>query len=83
MGRRCADDERQISRWRKCVGEAGRWRRVLLKKYIKEGVRSVFDDDVDEDRGEVSPVVHQTCHHWAWEVKQEVLDEVWAEHGRV
>ena len=32
QGRRCNDDERQVSRWRKCVGETGRWRRVLLKR---------------------------------------------------
>ncbi|KAH8196073.1 hypothetical protein TruAng_009759 [Truncatella angustata] len=70
MGRRCDDDERQISRWKKCVGESGRWRRTLLKKYIQQGIRSVIDegDDEDDDRGDVSPVVHQTCHHWAYEM---------------
>lgn len=84
LGRRCGDDsgedERQISRWKKCVGETGRWRRILLKKYLQMGVRSVFDEDDDEEeRGEVSPVVHQTCHHWAYEVRQEALDRFWAE----
>lgn len=81
MGRRCADDERQITRWRKCVGETGRWRRTLLKKYVQQGIRSVFDeeDDPDDERGDVSPVVHQTCHHWAYEVRQEALDRFWAE----
>ncbi|CAF3589154.1 unnamed protein product [Fusarium graminearum] len=68
MGRRCDDDERQISRWKKCVGETGRWRRILLKKYVTLGIRSVFaDDGEDEDGPDVSPVVHQTCHHWAYE----------------
>ncbi|KAI1143640.1 hypothetical protein F5Y05DRAFT_2017 [Hypoxylon sp. FL0543] len=81
LGRRCADDDRQISRWRKCVGETGRWRRTLLKKYVQMGIRSVTDegDDLDERTGDVSPVVHQTCHHWAWEVRQEALDRFWAE----
>ncbi|KAB2574495.1 hypothetical protein DBV05_g6854 [Lasiodiplodia theobromae] len=80
MGRRCDDDERQIGRWRRCVGETGRWRRALLKKYVAVGIRSVFDDgDDDEARGDVSPVVHQTCHHWAYEVRQEALDRFWAE----
>lgn len=80
MGRRCADDERQVSRWKKCVGETGRWRRTLLKKYIQMGIRSVFDDGDEADgRGDVSPVVHQTCHHWAYEVRQEALDRYWAE----
>lgn len=94
MGRRCPDDARQISRWRKCVGETGRWRRMLLKKYVTMGVRSVSDegdDDMDEvvdgDDGEgrakeVSPVMHQTCQHWAFEIRQPVLDEYWRNVGR-
>lgn len=65
MGRRCDDDERQISRWRKCVGETGRWRRMLLKKYVAMGIREVFDDGEDDEQTDVSPVMHQTCHHWA------------------
>ncbi|KAI1399667.1 hypothetical protein F4819DRAFT_406575 [Hypoxylon fuscum] len=82
LGRRCADDDRQISRWRKCVGETGRWRRTLLKKYVQKGIRSVTDegdDDNEEGAGDVSPVVHQTCHHWAWEVRQDALDRYWDE----
>lgn len=78
MGRRCEDDDRQIRRWRNCVGETGRWRLSLLRKYVKEGVKDVFDDGEDgEDGSEVSPVQHQTCHHWAFEVRQGVLDEFW------
>ena len=65
MGRRCEDDERQISRWRKCVGVTGRWRRMLLKKYVAMGIREVFDDGEEEEGNDVSPVMHQTCHHWA------------------
>ena len=81
MGRRCEDDDRQVSRWAKCVGPKGRWRSLLLKKYLQMGVREVWDDgeEVDEDgRGkEVSPVMHQTCFQWGWEVRQEELDELW------
>lgn len=77
QGRRCPDDDRQVSRWRKCVGPTGRWKRMLLKAYMKQGVRDVFDDGEDEDTREVSPVMHQTCHHWAYEVKQHDLDEIW------
>ncbi|KKY16399.1 putative zn2+-binding protein melusin contains chord domain [Phaeomoniella chlamydospora] len=81
LGRRCADDDRQVSRWRRCVGpEGGRWRRALLKKYLREGVKTVWDDEGDESR-EVSPVMHQTCHHWAWEIRQEELDELWERGG--
>ncbi|KIW08116.1 uncharacterized protein PV09_01051 [Verruconis gallopava] len=76
QGRRCEDDERQISRWKKCVGETGRWRRTLLKKYEAAGIRSVMDEGEDDVEG-VSPVIHQTCHHWAWEVRQHVLDAWW------
>jgi len=80
-GRRCEDDERQVGRWRKCVGETGRWRRMLLKKYVALGVREVFDDGAEEEAPEVSPVMHQTCHHWAFEVRQQHLDEVWGRGG--
>ncbi|CZR58841.1 related to vegetatible incompatibility protein HET-E-1 [Phialocephala subalpina] len=76
MGRRCEDDERQVSRWKKCVGKTGRWRRMLLKKYVAAGVGEVWDDG-EEDQEEVSPVMHQTCHHWAFCVTQDVLDEYW------
>lgn len=78
MGRRCEDDDRQVSRWKKCVGTTGRWRRMLLKKYVSAGVREVFDDGEDEEQEEVSPVMHQTCHHWAFCVTQDVLDEHWS-----
>jgi hypothetical protein len=76
LGRRCDDDERQISRWKKCVGETGRWRRILLKKYQAAGIRTVADEGEDDVEG-VSPVIHQTCHHWAFEIRQDVLDAWW------
>lgn len=82
MGRRCEDDQRQVSRWRKCVGETGRWRRALLKKYGQMGVREVWDDGAEEEVKEVSPVMHQTCHHWAWEVRQHTLDDFWRNGAR-
>jgi hypothetical protein len=76
QGRRCDDDGRQIGRWARCVGEKGRWRRVLLKKYVASGIKSVADEGDDEIEG-VSPAIHQTCHHWAWEVRQDALDKAW------
>lgn len=76
QGRRCDDDERQIGRWKNCVGETGRWKNTLLKKYVAAGIRSVADDGDDEIEG-VSPVIHQTCHHWAYEVRQDALDAFW------
>lgn len=82
-GRRCDDDDRQVGRWDRCVGEKGRWRRILLKKYLQAGVRSVTDEGMDEDAEDeaggtgLSPVGHQTCHHWAYNVTQAALDQAW------
>ncbi|PSK60643.1 RNA polymerase II elongation factor ell1 [Elsinoe australis] len=75
-GRRGDDDERQVGRWERCVGGRGRWRRALAKGFLRKGVKSVADEG-DGDEEEVSPVLCQTCHHWAWEMRQEYLDEVW------
>lgn len=80
-GRRCAVDDREVSRWKKCVGETGRFRRTLLKKYVQMGVKEVWDDGEDEEGREISPVVHQTCHHWAFEVRQGDLERFW-KNGR-
>lgn len=77
QGRRCEDDDRQISRWSRCVGEKGRWKRALLTKYRTMGVRHVFDDGEDEETKEVSPVIHQTCLQWAIEITQHDLDALW------
>jgi hypothetical protein len=79
-GRRCEDDDRQVSRWAKCVGEKGRWRRILVKKYLQAGVRSVVDEgdeEMEEANSRLSPTVHQVCHHWAWEIRQDTLDQAW------
>lgn len=75
MGRRCEDDDRQVGRWARCVGARGRFRRGLLRWYMRNGIREVNDEGMDEV--EISPVVHQTCLHWAWELRQDVLDETW------
>lgn len=73
-GRRCPDDDRQVKRWDRCCGDRGRWRRALLKKYVSEGIRSVGDEDGDGGGGgEVSPVVHQTCHHWVGSASEWLL----------
>lgn len=50
---------------------------MLLKAYLKSGVRDVFDDGEDEESIEVSPVMHQTCHHWGVQISQHDLDEAW------
>jgi len=58
-GRRSPDDERQISRWKKCAGLTGRWRNNLIGKVLRSGGKA-FDDE------SVSPVVRQTLQHWAY-----------------
>jgi hypothetical protein len=62
LGRRCADDERQIGRWGACCGQTGRWRRNLIAKCVRSG--KAFDDY------SVSPVVRQTLLHWAYELSE-------------
>lgn len=74
QGRRCEDDDRQISRWANCTGDNGRWRRTLLKKYVQAGIRSVSDEDGDEI-DTPSPAIHQTLHQWGFEIRQNILDE--------
>ncbi|KAI4236340.1 MAG: hypothetical protein L6R40_006179 [Gallowayella cf. fulva] len=81
MGRRCDDDERQVGRWKRCVGETGRWRRMLIKKYVAMNIREVFDDGEEEAQSDVSPVMHQTCFHWALEMRQDILDQYWKNVG--
>ncbi|EXJ74138.1 uncharacterized protein A1O5_02432 [Cladophialophora psammophila CBS 110553] len=89
LGRRLShgEDERQVTRWLRCVGPKGRWKMMLLKKYVEMGVHSVFDDgddgdvvdDNEDDKQErmVSPVMHQTCLHWGYQVTQADLDDAW------
>ena len=50
---------------------------MLLKKYVNMGIKEVFDDGEDENGADVSPVMHQTCHHWAYEIKQGDLERFW------
>lgn len=79
QGRRCPDDQRQVARWARCVGAKGRWKRTLLKQYLRLGIRHVMDEgSEEEDARDVSPVITQTCLHWAYEVRQGDLDDVWA-----
>ena len=67
QGRRSADDARQISRWCKCTGPRGRWKRNLIAKVLKKG--TTFDDYT------VSPVVRQTLQHWAYRLSKHDFDQ--------
>lgn len=67
LGRRCEDDERQISRWSALAGPKGRWKRNLIAKCVKAG--KPFDDEG------VSPTVRQLLLHWGYELTAEHFDE--------
>lgn len=56
LGRRTADDARQISRWAGVTGAKGRWKRALLNKIVASNAR--WDD------ASISPVIRQTLLHW-------------------
>lgn len=66
-GRRCADDPRQISRWRKSAGLKGRFRSQLCNKIVAAGTTA---GDV-----RISPVIRQTLLHWGLEVTEDVVEK--------
>ena len=68
LGRRSADDARQISRWTGVAGAKGRWKTNLCKKCVHANKR--FDDQ------SVSPVIRQTMLHWAYEITEQDVKDV-------
>ena len=68
VGRRSADDARQISRWTGVAGAKGRWKTNLCKKCVHANKR--FDDQT------VSPVIRQTMLHWAYEITERDVKDV-------
>ncbi|GAA5860196.1 hypothetical protein JCM8547_009222 [Rhodosporidiobolus lusitaniae] len=77
LGRRCADDARQVLRWSRCAGaQSGRWRRILLEKYRKKGVSFV-----EPEEEEVSKGIRQTLRHWACDPTTENLNRFREEKG--
>ncbi|SJX60235.1 uncharacterized protein SRS1_11549 [Sporisorium reilianum f. sp. reilianum] len=62
LGRRSADDARQISRWLKACGPGGRFRKSLAVNVAAKGGR--WDDP------KVNPVVRQTLWQWGYELTE-------------
>ncbi|KZT35991.1 hypothetical protein SISSUDRAFT_1050575 [Sistotremastrum suecicum HHB10207 ss-3] len=62
LGRRTADDERQIDRWLGVCGPTGRFKTALVKKIANQSA-SWNDRDI-------SPVVRQTLQHWAYRLTE-------------
>jgi hypothetical protein len=58
LGRRTTDDARQIGRWQKACGPAGRFKRSLVTKIHQ--ARSSWNDE------SIAPVVRQILFHWAY-----------------
>jgi hypothetical protein len=60
LGKRCKDDERQISRWKNIAGPNGRFRKMLINMIKSKKKR--YNDFT------ISPKIRQTLLHWAYEV---------------
>lgn len=69
MGRRCADDARQIKRGLGVMGENGRWRRSLANKCLQSGKAM---DEALEDYS-ISPKVRQLLQHWGYVITKDAL----------
>lgn len=67
LGRRTADDSRQIKRWQGVCGERGRWRTALRKRV---GCPANLNDF------SISPRIRQTLLHWAFELRTEDFVDV-------
>jgi len=67
LGRRTADDARQVSRWAGVAGAKGRWKAALLNTCLRQG------RNWDDKRS--SPVIRQTLLHWGMEVTGRDWDE--------
>ena len=62
QGKRCPDDERQISRWAGVAGPNGRFRKWLIKIIQKK--KGNYNDF------SISPSIRQTLQHWAYKLTE-------------
>lgn len=58
IGKRCADDERQIKRWIGLASSRGRFRKWLVTMILKKNGK--WDDPT------ISPKIRQTLQHWGY-----------------
>lgn len=73
QGRRCEDDDRQISRGMQCFGPTGRWRGNLCGKVLdsvaaKPSSRTI---ETETENYSISPVIRQTLQHWGYKLTPE------------
>ena len=60
QGKRCPDDEWQISRWKKTAGPNSRFRKWLINM--------INDKNTKYNDYEVSPKIRQTLQHWGYQL---------------
>ncbi len=66
MGKRSADDERQIARWESLAGKNGRFRKFLITQIQKKGGK--WNDET------ISPKIRQTLQHWGYKLTKSDYD---------
>lgn len=71
MGKRCDDDERQISRWKKLAGKNGRFSRFLVTQILRKSKKA---DPVDDcNNYEISPKIRQVLQHWGYHLTPQAI----------
>ena len=67
LGKRTADDERQIKRWMGLASERGRFRKWLVTQILKNNGK--WNDE------DISPKIRQTLQHWAYKLTKADFDK--------
>jgi hypothetical protein len=70
LGRRCSDDERQISRGNGVISSTGRWRNNLVNKCLSSG--APLDKVLGDTK--ISPKVRQLLQHWGYRLTLKDLE---------
>lgn len=66
QGKRSADDQRQIDRWKALAGPSGRFMRFLVSLILKK--RGSYDDE------NISPKIRQVLQHWGYKLTKPDFD---------
>lgn len=69
-GRRCADDKRQIGRWKGIASENGRFRKWLVTMILKKP-----NSEQKYNNFNVSPKIRQTLQHWGYQLTKIDFDK--------
>ncbi len=66
QGKRCSDDKRQISRWKRLAGPKGRFMRFLVTLLLKKNVKW--------NNMSISPKIRQVLLHWGYQLTKKDFD---------